>query len=92
MSQGNGPSAQLPSQPAFLTLVATLAAQASIQMGAVEHPITKRVQKDLRAARYAIDLIVVLEQKTRGNLTAEETSVMSRVLSDLRVKFVEASK
>jgi hypothetical protein len=76
----------------FLTLVASLAGQATISMGLVEHPLKKQVTKDLRAARYAIDLVAVLETKTRGNLTDEEKRVLERVLADLRVRFVEASK
>lgn len=87
----NGGSGPAP-EAEFLTLVATLASQATIQMGLVEHPIARRVQKDLRQARYAIDLIAMLESKTRGNLTSEESQVLSRVLADLRMKYVEASR
>lgn len=84
----------MPDMPAasFLTLVATLASQATIQMGLIEHPLAKKVQKDLKQARYAIDLIAVLQEKTRGNLTDEERRVLDRVLGELRMKFVEASK
>lgn len=78
-------------QADFLTLVVSLAGQATIHMGLVEHPIAKKVQKDLRQARYTIDLLGILEKKTQGNLTPEEKSVMERLLADLRLKFVQAS-
>ncbi len=76
----------------FLTLVASLAGQATIHLGLVEHPIKKKVETDLRQARYTIDLLGVLEEKTRGNLTDEEQRVLAHVLTDLRLRYVEASK
>ncbi len=76
----NGPPTQPTPRADFLTLVATLASQATIQMGLVEHPIAKKVQKDLKQARYAIDLVTMLEEKTRGNLVDEEKRVLSMVL------------
>ena len=76
----------------FLTLVASLAGQATIHMGLVEHPIKRQVSKDLKQARYAIDMIGVLEEKTRGNLNAEEKQMVESILSDLRLRFIDASK
>jgi hypothetical protein len=61
-------------------------------MGLVAHPLKGAVQKDLRQARYTIDIISMLEEKTRGNVTAEERKVMERVLGDLRMRFLEATK
>ncbi len=75
----------------FLTLVASLGAQASIHLGLVAHPIAKKVSKDMKQARYVIDLLTVLEKKTKGNLTAEEQNVLSQILTDLRLRFVQAS-
>jgi len=75
----------------FLTLAASLAGQATIHLGLVEHPIAKKVQKDLRQARYTIDLLSVLEEKTRGNLNAEESAVLTHMLTDLRLRYIEAS-
>src|SRR4051812_26282093 len=79
-------------EASILTLVAMLASSATIQLGLVDNPITKKQQKDLRAARHTIDLLSVLEAKTKGNLTDEERQVFSHVLSDLRVRYVDASK
>lgn len=76
----------------LLTLIASLAGQATIHLGLVEHPIEKKVEKDLAQARYTIDLIGVLEEKTRGNLDEEEKAVLSHLLTDLRMRYVEASK
>jgi hypothetical protein len=76
----------------FLTLVATLAGQATIHLGMIENPLKKKVEKDLHQARYAIDLLSMLEEKTRGNLTDEEKQVLAHVLTDLRLRYVQASK
>lgn len=81
-----------PPRAEFLTLVSSLAGQAFIHLGLVEHPIQKKVQKDLRQARYTIDLLGVLEEKTRGNLDGEERAVLARILADLRMRYVEATR
>jgi hypothetical protein len=76
----------------FLTLVATLVGQARIGLGTIANPITKRTSTDLRSARFAIDLLGVLEEKTRGNLSGEEKTVLASMLADLRVKYAQASE
>ena len=88
---GAGAGEEPPPQADFLTLVAGLAGQAAIHLGMVEHPIEKQLKKDLRQARYTIDLLGVLEEKTRGNLNAEESRVFSMLLTDLRMRYVEAA-
>lgn len=79
-------------EASFLALVSTLAMQATIQLGLVQHPLAKKVTKDLRQAKMAIDMIAMLERKTKGNLTAEETQVLGHLLADLRMKYVQAVK
>jgi hypothetical protein len=61
-------------------------------LGMVPDPATGRQQVDRAAAREMIDLLGVLEQKTRGNLSFEESNFLSRVLYDLRLAFVEVSR
>lgn len=78
--------------PASLAfLVASLAAQAQVSLGKIEHPLTKKTEVDLAAARHAIDLIEVLEAKTKGNLEPDEIAFLSHVLWDLRFAYVQAS-
>jgi hypothetical protein len=76
----------------LLTLISSFVAQASIHLGLVEHPIHKEVRRDLRQARYAIDMLGVIEEKTRGNLTEEEKRFLETVLTDMRLRFVEETK
>ncbi len=70
-------------------LVGSLASQALMGLGAYADPQTGRAMIDLMGSRFAIDLLGVLEEKTKGNLTAEEASELKEVLSELRQRFVQ---
>ena len=50
------------------------------------------MEKDLPSARQNLDLLAMLREKTRGNLTAEEDKLVDNLLSDLRMRYVEASR
>jgi hypothetical protein len=90
-SSGALPPAGHELPPASLSfLVAGLAAQAHVALGKIENPITKRTETDLPAARHAIDLLEVLEAKTKGNLEPNEIALLSHVLWDLRMAYVQA--
>ncbi len=75
----------------FVTFVMSLAASALIQMGESEDGGAKG-PVDLPMAKQTIDIIGMLREKTRGNLTAEEDRVVETALYDLRLKFLHASK
>lgn len=86
--QGEG---QLP--PAdFMTLLGTMVTQALMYMGAFPDPQTGRAIVSLEHAKFHIDLLGVLEAKTKGNLTQEEATEVSGTLNELRMRFVEISK
>jgi hypothetical protein len=76
----------------FTVLVSSLVTQALVSLGEVEHPISKQKEVDLESARFSIDLLQVLSEKTRGNLTDLEKRYLEGVLYDLRMRFVEASE
>ncbi len=78
-----------PVQAGFITLVAELAMQASWFMGEITDPESKEPVEDLNRAKYLIDELDVLEEKTKGNLTSEESAALKNVLYDLRMKFVK---
>lgn len=77
---------------AFNTLVLGLASTALIHLGAAPNPETGRAEPNLVLARQSLDLLAVLKDKTRGNLTADEEKLFNDVLTDLRLRFVEASR
>jgi hypothetical protein len=76
----------------FTQFVVSLATSAAIQFGDVADPATgRKSEPNLEGARQMIDILTLLDQKTRGNLTAEERQVLEQVLYELRLRFVEAA-
>ncbi len=76
----------------FETLVSYLSTTAMFQLGLLAGPSGERIPADLVNARRTIDLLDVLQQKTRGNLTPEESRLLEDVLYELRMSFVEVEK
>jgi hypothetical protein len=76
----------------FETLVSYLGTTAMFQMGLVAGPGGQRIPADLINARNTIDMIEVLERKTRGNLTADESRLLEDVLYELRLAYVEVER
>ncbi len=75
----------------FTTFISSFAMQAMVFLGMIPNPVTNKVEKELNQAKYMIDTINMLEEKTKGNLTKEEQELFKAVLYDLRVKYVEAT-
>ena len=61
-------------------------------LGEVENPVTKKKELNLGQARYVIDVIAMLEEKTRNNLTAEEKEAMAHILYELRIRYIAKAK
>lgn len=76
----------------FATFVLSLSHSALMHLGEAPHPETHKVEKSLPLARQTIDLISLLEEKTKGNLTGDEERLIHQILFDLRMRFVELSK
>jgi len=78
----------------FSTLVVSLSQTALVHLGEAPHPETgdKHPPRDLPLARQTIDLLGILQEKTKGNLTGDEERLLDQVLYDLRLRFVEVSK
>ena len=76
----------------FKELIRMLATHAVMGLGALADPKTSRVVVDLSGAKFAIDLLDILEQKTKGNLTDEEANELSQTLAELRAQFVRISQ
>lgn len=72
----------------FEMLVTTLATEAMIGLGQLPHPLTGQVHADPAQARYAIDMIEMLAEKTRGNLTPNEERGLRELLHQLRMAFL----
>jgi hypothetical protein len=77
----------------FNAFVLSLGSSALINLGVVPDPMTNEKQKpDLALAQQSIDLLALLQEKTRGNLTAEEAPLLQGLLYDLRMKFVDVAR
>jgi hypothetical protein len=79
-------------EASLLSLLDMLAGEAAMCMGMVKNPSGAEIPTDLDTARQVIDMLAMLQQKTRGNLTAEETDVLENILAYLRMQFVALSR
>jgi hypothetical protein len=76
----------------FTAFVVSLATTAAIHLGDLADPATgERLEPNLEGATQMIEILSLLEEKTRGNLTAEERQILEQVLYELRVRYLEAS-
>jgi hypothetical protein len=83
---------QTPLEASFVTLALSMASAAAMSLGLAPNPQSGKTETDLSMARFNIDMLVMLRDKTNGNLSTEETDFLARVITDLQIKFVEASK
>jgi hypothetical protein len=75
----------------FTAFVLSLAHTAAVHFGDIPDPVTgQHGAANLAAAQQMIDILSLLDQKTRGNLTAEERQFLEQVLYELRLRFIEA--
>lgn len=87
------PNADIPPHKLdFSTLAFSFATSALINMGIAPDPLTNKTEKNLDLARQNIDILTILQEKTRGNLTDEESKLIESLLTEVRLRFVESSK
>lgn len=89
-SQQQPPASREPGAgPSFTNLVESLATQAAMCLGLVQDELsTAPPQIDLKQGQFLIDMLNVLREKTRGNLTAEEQAILDQTLDELRMVYV----
>lgn len=75
-------------EASFSVLIMSIASSAIMAMGLAPNPQNGEVSKDKNLARFNIDLLVVLQQKTKGNLTGDEAKFLENLISDLQMKYV----
>jgi hypothetical protein len=76
----------------FSTFILSLGSSALIHLGDLEPPGEDAKRRDLPMAKHTIDLLTLLRQKTKSNLTPEEDKLLESLLYDLRLRYVEAVK
>ena len=76
----------------FSTFIFGLASTTLIHLGVAPHPETGQTSVDLTLAQQSLGLLDMLREKTRGNLDAEEERLFANLLTELRLRFVDATK
>ena len=79
-------------EPDFITFIFTLSTHAQIGMGLIPNPISKKVEVDLNLAKYQIDIIGMIKEKTKGNLDEREGKFIENILHELRMVYVNVAK
>lgn len=75
----------------FLEFVSTLAMQALMALGDMANPQTRQTHEDIPQAKYLIDTLQLISDKTKGNLSAEEAAALKNILAELKLKYVKKS-
>jgi len=75
----------------FLNYITSLGFQAMIFMGEIPNPVTNEVDKNLEQAKFLIDTLSMLKEKTEGNLNEQEKTLLENSVYELQTKYVQAS-
>ncbi len=73
----------------FSTFILSLNSSALVQLGLMEDPATGQKSKNLPLAKQTIDILAMLEEKTRGNLTSDEENMLKNIIYELRLLYVK---
>ncbi len=76
----------------FLQLVLGLQQAAMVALGKLMNPMNGKIERNLEAAKNTIDTLAAIESRTRGNLESDEQRVLTQVLTDLRMNYVDELK
>jgi hypothetical protein len=76
----------------FMQLIFTFQAAAMQQMGKLMNPLTGKVERDMEQAKNSIDMVAMLEEKTRGNLNERERKLLEGTLFELRMNYLDELK
>lgn len=79
-------------KPDFNIFITSLGMQAMIFMGEMANPVTNEIKIEMPRAKYLIETITMIRDKTKGNLTDEENKVIDDMLYALRLKYAEKAK
>ncbi len=88
-SAEEGPEAEIPVN--FFTYMTSMGYQAMIFLGEIPNPMTGKSEKNIRQAKFIIDTLLMLKEKTKGNLTDQEQAFIDGTAYELQMKFVEVA-
>lgn len=87
-----GDSKQAELQLDFFNYIASLGFQTMIFLGEMPNPMTNQVEKNLKQAKFLIDTLIILRDKTKGNLSKEEDDLLNGSIYELQMRYVDLSK
>jgi hypothetical protein len=90
--QEEGRSFKAIPEASFSNFILSLNAQALVFLGALPHPETNKIESNILLAKHTIDVLEILKEKTKGNLTGEEQNLLDEVLFRLKLIYVEVQK
>lgn len=90
MAENSAPEKTNGLEANFSTLVLSIGSSAAMALGLAPNPVSGDVEKDLNLARFNIDLLRMLREKTKGNLSADEQNFLDSIVTDLQMKYVQA--
>ncbi|MDP8265543.1 MAG: DUF1844 domain-containing protein [Candidatus Aceula meridiana] len=76
----------------FLAYITSLAFQAMVFLGEVPSPVTNKIEKNLPQAKFLIDTLVLIREKTTGNLNEQEDKLLSTSVYELQMKYAALTK
>jgi hypothetical protein len=76
----------------FSSFLLSISSSALLHLGEIADPQSGEKKKDLTLAKQSVDIIALLKEKTKGNLTEEEEKLLEHLLYDLRMRFVQTSE
>ena len=72
----------------FMGLCTSLVTQAWMQLGKIKNPMTDKIENDLDAASLTIDMLGMLKEKTKGNISDDETKILDQSINELRMNYI----
>lgn len=84
-----GPNQEQKLEASFSLLIMSIASNATMALGLTADPQTGKTEVDKQLARFNIDLLSVLKEKTINNLTADESGLLNHILQDLQMKYIQ---
>ena len=82
----------MPPEASFSFFISTFALQASVSLGLIPNPATNKTEKNLAQAKFIIDTLDVLKDKTKNNLDSNESSLLENMLYELKMQYVSTNK
>jgi hypothetical protein len=78
--------------PHFISLLTSISYAAWQGLGKIPNPMTSKIEKNLESVKISIDMLEMIKEKTKGNLSGEEEKFLTTTISDLQLNYVEVSK